>query len=253
MNSLKKIRENISQKLKNFRINFKNRREKINDKKVYSRIERLENTIFKEMPELSNMGLDEKVKRYYEIRGIEAQKNNNTLMSLLTIVIIILTFLQFLLLVRQTGLMDKQTELMSTSTVPFEPELRIWSKYSPIELSTQFLMNHKGQRERVEICIKNIGQTNTGHIYYHWQNNWTHNYNSNNVHPGIESGDAICDWLELTADDCFGDLEGCTKDIIPEGWIDLNLSINCDYCIPRETIKTFRACIWQGDSSICRA
>jgi len=226
--------------------------EKRREDNVAKRIEHLTLKIHSEMPELSGLDLSEKVKIYHEIKGINSQRISNCVMALLTIAIIILTTLQFVIQKNQTELIAKQTELLEKSTPPFEPELRIWSEYSPLELSMQSLLNKNGQRERVKICAKNIGQTNTGHIYYHWQNNWTHNYNGINIHPGIESGDTNCDWLELTAQDCFGDPDGCMEENVPLGWVDLNLSIQCDYCIPKEAIKTLKTCIWKETSATCK-
>ncbi len=150
----------------------------------------------------------------------------------------------------QANISQIQTEILEISSAPYEPILRIWSPHSPLELSTQGLLKKRGQTEEVRVCIKNIGKTSTGHIYAQWQNNWTFP-TSINILPGIESGETNCNWLELFVDGCVGDLVGCTEDVIPKGWTDLNLYVECDYCIPSKLNKTFRFCAWKKSSDEC--
>lgn len=150
----------------------------------------------------------------------------------------------------QTNISELQTEILKVSSPSYEPKLRVWSKYEPIRLSFEELLKVRGERGRTRICIKNIGQTNTGHISAHWQNNWTHNSNRMDIYPGIEPGETNCTWLNLTAYDCWDDPDGCTEEIIPRGWIDLNLSITCEYCIQKESIKVFRACVFNESSRL---
>lgn len=149
----------------------------------------------------------------------------------------------------QANISQVQTEILEISSAPSEPVLRIWSPHSPFELSTQGLLKKRGQTEEVRVCIKNIGKTSTGHIYAQWQNNWTFP-TSINI-PGIEFGETKCNVLELFADRCIGDSVGCTEDVIPKNWTNLNLYVECDYCIPRKLNKTFRFCAWKKSNDEC--
>lgn len=150
----------------------------------------------------------------------------------------------------QANISQIQTEILRLSSPPYEPELRIWFKYTPL-LSTQNLLNERGQRERVKICIKNIGQTDTGSIYFHWQNNWTHNSNGVNILPGIESGKTNCTWIELTARGCWGDPDDCNSTLIPRGLTYLILHVECPYCIQEEKNTDLKVCVWENSSREC--
>lgn len=173
------------------------------------------------------------------------------LTAALILTTLFLGIFSFTLSATQTEIANRQVEILEESTPPYEPKLKIWSISQPLELSTQKLSNEIGQKEEIRICIKNIGQTSSGHIYAHWDNEWSFNNNGLNINPGIEAGQTNCTYLELAAKNCFGDIEDCDPSIIPEGDIDLSLYVKCDYCEEREQNKELKACIWKKSGAEC--
>jgi hypothetical protein len=179
--------------------------------------------------------------------------------SILTLALVIVGLLQVAILYnqaeiteQQNKIMKEQTEILKLSSPPFDPSLRIYFKYGESQfLSVRNLANPE-KSEIFYVCIKNIGQTSTEHIFYHWKNNWSHNSWGNNIHPGIQGGELNCMQLKLTAKNCLGDLtDMCTKEIIPRGWVNLSLYLRCDGCIQRERIHNFKVCIWENSLKEC--
>ncbi len=151
----------------------------------------------------------------------------------------------------QANITRTQTEILKISSAPIEPTLKIWSPYRPLQLSVTDLLKKQGRREHINICITNLGRTNTGSIDIRMQNNWTHNSGTILINDGLNFGETNCSWLEFTAYDCWNDPDGCTEDIIPIGNISLNLRILCDRCVPNKFNKLFNACVWRQSTKEC--
>lgn len=210
------------------------------------------------------MDLQSQLNKKYDITNLIMNKER-FIMNKQTIIMILQTILTLFLIIAtayigirsnniaemQTNIIQKQTEILAISSAPIEPTLKIWPQYSPLQLSVTDLLKKQGRRERINICITNLGRINTGSIDIRLQNNWTHNSGIILIDNGLDFGQTNCSWLEVTAYDCWNDPEGCNENKIPIGDINLNLTILCDRCVPNKFNKLFNACIWKDSSREC--
>ena len=140
------------------------------------------------------------------------------------------------------------------------PELSLVSPAEPLLLSAQKMSDpgYVGERieigaipwENVEVCLKNIGRTDSGHVTIRIKNDFLNEYivNLDNVESGKKP---ICGNLLIRQKTCLADLEGCKPELLPKGNFKLQLEIDCFNCEPRIISQEIDACIWGVSSLNC--
>lgn len=58
--------------------------------------------------------------------------------------------------------------------------------------------------------------------------------------------------LRLFHHNCYqGSKEICDESVVPEGYLNLTLDIDCQFCEPSKYYKNLTICIWKNSSKEC--
>lgn len=118
-----------------------------------------------------------------------------------------------------------------------------------LTFSAQDFVDNRSVGQRITLCVKNTGKTNTGVVTIFLENNWVwpNVWNFEN----IESGSSNCS-DEFVRSNCYGS-NNCTIFSVPNGTNKLNFTVQCVNCESSKRIYSWflDACIWQQNSAEC--
>jgi len=103
--------------------------------------------------------------------------------------------------------------------------------------------------EKLELCIKNQGKTDTGQVNVFLENYWAYSETWN--FQNITSGTYKCVDGYIRQNECHQD-GNCNISLVPEGIVKLNFRIRCNNCEPRIFSDSFNVCIWHKSNAICK-
>lgn len=158
---------------------------------------------------------------------------------------------------------EETKNIASKYQAAVEPALDfyIYSSYNFPELSALDIANvniYGTSGEEINLCVKNKGQTNSGHVTALLIDNWSSSpyWNFDTVMFGEEPK---CLNQRIVASTCepLGINEtykNCNPSNIPEGLVKLTFKIDCKNCEAGKKIYLYDipVCIWHKDNSICK-
>lgn len=174
--------------------------------------------------------------------------------GLLIMVTFFLGWASFQISTIQINIAANQLELAKIVASSYEPKLRIWPEARVPYLATDRLLKEKMFSEKISVCIKNVGHTDSGLIQASWQANWTAQSNAFVIYPGLEPGQVNCSYLEIAAIQnpiSNNKAKNDVKKKIPEGWTNLTLDIWCKYCVPDTFLQMFEVCVYRKTIKEC--
>lgn len=135
------------------------------------------------------------------------------------------------------------------------PEISLVEPNDKVELSAQKMADkdyvsaqieagNEEPWERVEICLKNSGRMDSGHITIEAKNEFLNRYAVNI--DNVESlGEPVCGTMLLWQDGCLEpDFDRCEPEKLVNGDFKLILEIVCLNCEPQIIVKELDASIW---------